>query len=796
MAPFIIGINILIFAICLVIGTLQILLHRQLDHPNLLIGAISSFLLCSINLVQFSLQSLSKPVTIWQIIVQLSLGLFYIIIGIIININFINQTIFVENIYNLVISTLFIISVLLINTSFISTFMVYYNSLIDYPIQNHDQFVDKIDSQNQANLLHLQVRNPVIKKISDRTLVDHEAVDIVSLIKKSNNDENYSSSENWMSLSVHLKKQTQLETRRETILIDMRQSFDRLDNRPEINEIDSNSQICEFEDFRQSFDTIRLNGSVNTPKKKSVKRSKSTSCIGDPLTKFKKRQDRWKSIHDEKNFMSTVNESLLPSVLKSGESPIMELKRKQSIIPEDQLSPTVGKRKASKRDMLNTTGVQEEPNGSNLSNVNISKSKTTTSEISSPCDNRKNSNSVIDRINLEHDFDDSDEENLPYINEFEEPIDQSNFDTFDQSFLNNEMSPSSRRDKNVYNIINGNITKQHIPKLTEKLNYRDELVGLETMPKSLTSEKFTWNDNDESQRIRNISLEEWNSNNQLYEEKRSISGSNLILGLSGKNLNYSLDDYILPVIGKDLKYEDIDNLSDIPSENFIVDDISSAPSLHTFRQISDSSKTSSNKFSETSGMNLNIDNIEVNQVFHHENSNIGENIYEATPKSSSPIKKFFQTSPKRISSVLKRKALLTKSSIDEKRLSVEFAISKRHKHSNSEISNQTSFSSVMSSRSPSPKKSIISLVKNARSSHKKSLSVPSTTLASTLSLSKPMVMELHQAWEMDSVLTPNQSRASSVPSAVIGEYDREKWRTLQALHRNEEIMLTVNSFYS
>lgn len=60
-----------------------------------------------------------------------------------------------------------------------------------------------------------------------------------------------------------------------------------------------------------------------------VKRSKSTSYINQNQDRISKREERWKSIHDEKVFLLNVNECLLPSVLKSGESYIMELKRQQ-----------------------------------------------------------------------------------------------------------------------------------------------------------------------------------------------------------------------------------------------------------------------------------------------------------------------------------------------------------------------------------------------------------------------------------------------------------------------------------
>lgn len=42
-------------------------------------------------------------------------------------------------------------------------------------------------------------------------------------------------------------------------------------------------------------------------------------------------------------------------------------------------------------------------------------------------------------------------------------------------------------------------------------------------------------------------------------------------------------------------------------------------------------------------------------------------------------------------------------------------------------------------------------------------------------------------WDLDTAHSSERSRVSSVPSAVIGEYDREKWRTLKALQNQEKV---------
>lgn len=775
MGKLIIGINLLVFLLCLVVGTIELLLYIDLKYSHLLIAGISSLLLASFKLVQISFQILSVDIQLWELILQLCLGLFYLIMGIMINLNFIKQDIPVYKLYHLLISTLFIISLLFINTSFIIHINYYYQHLLNISKnylnekddgQVHPQADFYLQSQSQYQYpAHLQPQGVVLKKVSERTLVDNHSIsDVASIVKKSiykqhGNDDNYilnsSLTDNWMSPSLHtdqFKKPSTVDS-----------SANRANNseRIEANSCKSlhyqqhesseglkSNYKCEDIDPR-----LQIANSVYLIETRAhAKRSKSTSCIGDPLTKMKKRQERWNSINNEKIFLSTVNESLLPSVLKSGESPIMALKRKQSIIDETG---------------VNDATVPVLPNS-----FSTPPRKRSAPEYYSYSPRHCDSGNELFA-------DDSDDEmNLPHIYEFDEPIDQSNFAEFDQGF---NSSPISPREKQVYDLINGskrtlNIMEHKDKKIIEDSQQKaekldtpndesemNELEGLETMPKSLTHRAFSWTGaqsqnkllKNKNSSLQNITIKEWNSNLHLYQEKRQVSGSNIILGLghignTNNNLLPATSSNNNDVNQIDIDHSDLDNISEIQS----IYRVSSAPSLHTFRQVSGSSKTSSSRFSAESGMDMTL------QIIPDE---------ICTPKLS-PVRKFFQESPKRLSIALKKRK-------------VEENHYKRHKHSDSIISNQFSIVSGVSSRSTSPKKSLKSIVSR---SHKKSSSVPCAILASPL-LSPPQ--ETRIAWDDHN---SNSSRVSSVPSVVIGEYDREKWRTLQAL-QNEAIFVIASN---
>ncbi|CAI5760463.1 unnamed protein product [Candida verbasci] len=113
-----------------------------------------------------------------------------------------------------------------------------------------------------------------------------------------------------------------------------------------------------------------------------------------------------------------------------------------------------------------------------------------------------------------------------------------------------------------------------------------------------------------------------------------------------------------------------------------------------------------------------------------------------------------------------------------------------HKHSNSVTTQISNFSS----RSNSPKK-----LKSFLKLHKHSVSVPNfqTTTNSKFNQLSPKNIEPIDLWDIQTTTnfsiddqpphTGENSRISSLPSQVIGEYDKEKWRTLKVLNKNENI---------
>ncbi|CAH2355921.1 hypothetical protein CLIB1423_38S00562 [[Candida] railenensis] len=490
---------------------------------------------------------------------------------------------------------------------------------------------------------------------------------------------------------------------------------------------------------------------VKTELDKSVKRSKSASYVGGHRNKMRRREERWKSINDEKIFLSQVNESLLPSVLKTGESHIMELKR------------------------------QQEHNS--LTNSIPSPSKRSVSEafVDFPPSELCNDFGEIDDNNVSI-YDDEDEENLPNISEFgerqQDADDLSDFKGFTQDTL--VLSP-------------------------EDLDYEDEDVDDLQIPKSATYQTPVWKgaEVEKKQKKSYISLQNWNSNSNSWNEERQRNGSS-----SNNGVIITVSD------GEDNVIEGKTGAGvatrrppfNMSNRSF------SAPSLHTFRDFSsNSNSTTSNADKDQQIATASTDM--TSHTFVNKNNNLYLDcktppVKTENSSSSSPIKKFFQESPRRFSTVFKRQS----------RQSLE--IDPRvfgHQHNGSVASNAFSLGST---KSNSPKKSLKSLLtkKNVINTHRKNASVPSMsfplkdkkldiqssswyTTANNYSYEYKMrdpreVADALDRWEMDIHPTPTsgQSRVSSVPSAVIGEYDREKWRTLKALENQESIMLNLNEF--
>ncbi|ODV78331.1 uncharacterized protein CANTADRAFT_22344 [Suhomyces tanzawaensis NRRL Y-17324] len=485
-----------------------------------------------------------------------------------------------------------------------------------------------------------------------------------------------------------------------------------------------------------------------------VKRSKSTSFIGK---KTQRKEQRWKSIHDERIFLSNVDESLLPPVLKKGESPIMQIKRQQELFEiQAQGTDVHHERVATEAEMSSQEEVKA-PAFCKQTQLQSPQQPFTFSHLS-----------PVGEVEPAT----PDDENLPHINEFGEPVEAVNFHGFDQDYV---LSLPKARNKGKYYF--GPAVDQQGP-LVSRNNHEPDtsdqhedplelLAGLEKIPNP--TRNVSWF-KEEHSGLNNISLKEWDDNIHLYHQARTRSGVNLnIPGItrlvSDHNLNPNTADpnssFLLPPLEN--RTDDLDNIDSL-SEAFAPASTRSfsAPSLHTFRNLSgnyEDDKESEQALPDPT------------PPVHLEAARL--TLFRTPPDtatataSSSPIKKLLE-SPKRLGSVFRKKS--------GQRRSMDDYAERNHKHTSSMISNQLSIASLVSSRSGLPKKSLKSYL--TIRSHKHSESMAS------VQITKPVVAydtEAIDFWDLDTNQSSDKSRVSSIPSVVIGEYDREKWRTLKAL---------------
>lgn len=276
---------------------------------------------------------------------------------------------------------------------------------------------------------------------------------------------------------------------------------------------------------------------------------------------------------------------------------------------------------------------------------------------------------------------------------------------------------------------------------TPAVPYSETMSGLEAIPPS----KKVW-----IPKLSTITLQDWHDNQESWNMHRTRLGANVTA------IRVTSDH--APV--------DIDHLSDLsdecqPSSSRLF----SAPSLHTFRNVSSQeSKVIDSQLEPVESQPRLQQPIEMLHVRGDSILSSLENTLrhyttpppETAPSSSnaSPIRKLFE-SPKR---VFKR----ARASLDEP----------THRHTASIVSNPISIA-----LSTSPKRLLRTLIKKAPTappfplitSHKSPMYIPEATT------------EALDFWDLDTAHDSDRSRVSSVPSAVIGEYDREKWRTIKAL---------------
>lgn len=497
-----------------------------------------------------------------------------------------------------------------------------------------------------------------------------------------------------------------------------------------------------------------------------VKRSKSTGHLQS--IKINKRQQKWQSINVEKNFLQNVNENLLPSVLKKSESPILAIKRKQQTPDLDSKPLEIDDKQ------IDSEYIRE----ANYHSKTVKFDDLDTNSVNSA--------------------------QLPYISEFGERSRETSSELYFKLF---------DQDTHI-----ANVSDFQIPPTMEQ-----------------------WDKRFNSGSMNHIPYNEWDEEAaQKYQNFRSRSGAttNIPRVFSQQLLHGATLELLVPSNGVD----DIDHLSDVNIDqkedgsgneylngnelntewvddevvhynrersDFIQQDFGfnhqnrsfSAPSLQTFRNVSNSSGKSND-----SGDQINIDEFVAPRMFTTPPPLDLD--FEPEAPRSSPIKKF---SPKKLfrrsmdlpnyekpqnyhhhtrSNISAQTSWYSSSSRtgSPKRSSFSFA---RPLSRTVSVSSPTKATSQLtrsrSQLSSSPKKSFKSLIArksapqlNEPLQHPKCIAPP-TLLKQAIVKKQREQANLEVEWDLASTDSPNESRNSSIPSAVIGEYDREKWTTLKEL---------------
>lgn len=311
------------------------------------------------------------------------------------------------------------------------------------------------------------------------------------------------------------------------------------------------------------------------------------------------------------------------------------------------------------------------------------------------------------------------------------------------------------------------IAPNHSPKAHSAVSSMSEIMeGLE----EIKSGAPKWSAGPASASLKNISLHEWESKKHSWlaceHEVKPI--------VYYTNMDYS----------ERSATNNGDNMGTVAANDRLLVRSFSAPSLHTYRPVSE------------------VDPIRHSQIVAVEPSpKLAELefalarpqtppvlalVTEISSVSSSPIKK--------IMNFIKRDSYLDAAGTNGGSLST---ITAGHKHSDSVTTSMVSAASGKSSRSGLPRKSIKGLF--SRSSVEQPARAPfAFAMTPRMSPSKNPTPLLYtkpkipisfryQDWESETLDGLDRSRVSSVPSAVIGEYDKEKWRTLKELQRHEEV---------
>lgn len=662
-----IGVNVVLLLMSIATGSLSVV--DLIKHFNIIfiLSIVSSYLLCLWILIQFIPFS-----QLIKILIDFTLKTFYLVIGIYNIIAFVKQSHTSD--FKLHLLIIYIVLIILITVSLVLELFVVTEtpeqdeeSILSNPHTDSTRFELKPSSMDNDNWMNTNVVRFQTYK-SDNTIINHTELTKPEVQPTKEIHSHSKSVPNFQF--THSKSH-------ETLI-------------PNLSDNSIHSHIKDLSVLEKTVDEgIHVED--------MVRRSKSTGQLHSNQSHRK----RWKSINDEKVFLKNINESLLPSVLKTGESPILMLKRQQS-----QISQTI-----------------EDP-------------------VILPTNDDTPQKKPKKKYELSFDEGDDNSMNLPYISEFDEPLDQSQFKNFDSNFEIDENK------------------------------YKDSLNGLESIPQPVTDNWLS-----KAKSLNYISLNQWNEHQNEYKNVRVRSGLTLNVAMTNlvddKNLSSATlinDEYLLPP--SDQRADNIDDLSDIVSSTSEkrpmfshLNRSFSAPSLHTFRNVSDGSQSSSDR-----------DQISIAESVVRYQTPPPIEIQSEEPPIS-PIKKLLNQSPKRLF-----------------RKSVDFKDQSMHKHTGSIISSTFSLHSNSSkstspkrsgSRSSSPKRSFKNLLPKKSATMQNLQPTPRILISPTNLLKqaivKPKFYDEEPQWDLETSKSSNNSRISSLPSAIIGEYDREKWNTLKTL---------------
>lgn len=312
------------------------------------------------------------------------------------------------------------------------------------------------------------------------------------------------------------------------------------------------------------------------------------------------------------------------------------------------------------------------------------------------------------------------------------------------------------------------LSAPYVPEHSSGYSMGDIMEGLDEMPCGLPQ----WSVHNKSS-MRNISLQEWERNKHSWlacehEVKPIVYYLNPGDEAPGPGgLGVSQSNY---------------NIHRASDEKLVRS--FSAPSLHTYRPVADPSIPPNDYVSEESS--LHHQELALSRVNTPPALIIKPDIPTA---SSSPIKKIMK--------FIKRDLILEANVPHRGNGEFEHGNASGHRPNDSIADSMiSSTSTTRSSRPGLPRKAIKNLFSRSLADiqHRPPFSFAMTPKMSPQKNPQPLVYSKSKKalnfrfrdWEADLVDVLDQSRVSSVPSAVIGEYDREKWRTLKELQQQTE----------